>query len=134
MEEALGITVSRAFWHAPHPQLRSVHEELEQRFNDAYEATWSHRFRHHTDIVADQLHHYYAQATRRAVWGHLRYGYFGLHDDRNVAALEHLARTRDRHIFCLNDVPAVGTTPVSDEYVQQWLTRYFPIPSEFEEH
>ncbi|HEY3545272.1 MAG TPA: Stealth CR1 domain-containing protein [Propionicimonas sp.] len=134
LEADLGVTVSRAFWHAPHPQLRSVHEELEQRYAAAYATTLAHRFRHHTDIVADQLHHYYVQATGRGVWGHLRYDYFGLDDDRNIPALERLARTRDRHVFCLNDVPAVGTTPISDEYVRQWLTRYFPIPSEFEEH
>jgi len=111
-----------------------VHEELEQRYAAAYATTLAHRFRHHTDIVADQLHHYYVQATGRGVWGHLRYDYFGLDDDRNIAALERLARTRDRHVFCLNDVPAVGTTPISDEYLRQWLTRYFPIPSEFEAH
>ena len=132
LEEDLGVTVSRAIWHTPHPQLRSVHEELEQRFAAAYATTWGHRFRHHTDIVADQLHHYYAQATARGVRGEFSYAYIGLEDDRNIAAMKRLERSRDRHAFCLNDAPAVDTIPISDKYVHQWLASYFPIPSEFE--
>jgi hypothetical protein len=134
LEEELGVTVSRAVWHTPHAQLRSVHEELEQRFAAVYATTWTHPFRHHTDIVADQLHHYYTQIVGRAVVGPLRYAYLGLDDPSTFAAMDRLIRARDQQVFCLNDAPTTGATPIPDEHVEQWLARYFPVRSEFEKH
>lgn len=132
LERECGVTVSRAFWHTPHPQLRSVHDEMERRFPAEYASTWSHPFRHHTDIVADQLHHYYAQLIGRAVPGRLRYEYIGLDDDNYLGALRRLASDRRAQTFCLNDAPLTGQRPIPEDYVRQWLERYFPIPSEFE--
>ena len=132
LEREFGITVSRAIWHTPHAQLRSVHEELERRFADEYARTRRHRFRHHTDIVADQLHHYYAQITGRAVPGRIRYAYVALEDAAQQEELEQLARTRDRQTFCLNDAPHEDAAPIPDDQVRRWLSRYFPIPSDFE--
>ena len=133
LEAELGVTVSRAIRHTPHPQLRSVHFELERRFAAAYANTWSHPFRHHTDIVADQLHHYYVQLTGRGVPGTLSYEYIGLDDaDTYLEAMQRLGRQRDRRVFCLNDAPLTGGRPMPDELVAQWLEAYFPVPSEFE--
>lgn len=132
LERECGVTVSRAFWHTPHPQLRSVHHELEHRFAAEYASTWSHPFRHHTDIVADQLHHYYAQFVGKAVPGRIRYEYIGLDDDRYLGTLRRMAKDRRAQTFCLNDAPLTGLRPIADDYVRQWLERYFPIPSEFE--
>jgi len=56
LEEDFGITISRAIKHTPHPQLRSINFELEERYKEAYRRTWASRFRHHNDLVADQLH------------------------------------------------------------------------------
>ena len=75
LEREFGVTVTRAIRHAPHPQLRSVHEEMERRFSAQYSATTSSRFRHHEDIVADQLFHYYAQLTGQAVPATFAYDY-----------------------------------------------------------
>lgn len=132
LERECGVTVSRAFWHTPHPQLRSVHHELEHRFAAEYASTWSHPFRHHTDIVADQLHHYYAQLVGRAVPGRIRYEYIGLDDDRYLGTLRRMAKDRRAQTFCLNDAPLTGRRPIPDDYVRKWLERFFPIPSEFE--
>ena len=132
LERELGITPARAIWHTPHPQLRSVQLELEERFATEYATTWSHRFRHHADIVADQLHHYYAQIIGRAVPGRLSYEYIGLDDDANRGRLDQLGRARSHQVFCLNDAPLTGKTAIPDDYIQRWMQRYFPIPSPFE--
>ena len=102
------------------------------RFAAEYASTWSHPFRHHTDIVADQLHHYYAQFVGKAVPGRIRYEYIGLDDDRYLGTLRRMAKDRRAQTFCLNDAPLTGLRPIADDYVRQWLERYFPIPSEFE--
>ncbi|NHB85136.1 hypothetical protein G7085_12320 [Tessaracoccus sp. HDW20] len=131
LQEAFQVTISRAIKHTPHPQLRSVNEELEERFNRDYVRTWSRPFRHHTDIVADQLHHYYAQITGRAVPGDLRYTYVNLMDASHDPRLERLT-LRDREVFCLNDAPVPGQEPIAPERVQQFLEGYYPVPSSFE--
>lgn len=132
LEREFGITISRAIWHTPHPQLRSVHLELEERFAAEYRRTWGSRFRHHDDIVADQLHHYYVQITGRGVVGSHRYEYVNLGDDEYLPRLRKLLQTRRYKTFCLNDAPRAGTTPIDDDLVRQWLEDYFPIRCEFE--
>ncbi len=133
LEAEFGITVSRAIRHTPHPQLVSVHHEMERRFGSAYATTWSHPFRHHTDIVADQLHHYYTQITGRGIPSRLSYEYIGLDDaDTYLEPMARLGRRRDRKVFCLNDAPLTGGSAIPEEHVTQWLQTYFPIPCEFE--
>lgn len=127
-----GVTVSRAIKHTPYPQLRSVHERMEEEFAPAYAETLSHRFRHHDDIVADQLFHYYAQITGSAVRAALRYNYFNIKDAADARRLRVLQRKRDRDVFCLNDAPAPGVEPMDDAIVSSFLAQYFPVPSSFE--
>ena len=132
LRERFGITVSRAIKHTPYPQLRSVHQRMEEEFAPRYAATLSHRFRHHDDIVADQLFHYYAQMTGSAVRAALRYNYFNIKDAADVRRLDLLQRVRDRDVFCLNDAPAEGVEPMDDAVIAAFLDRYFPVPSSFE--
>ena len=132
LRERFGITVSRAIKHTPYPQLRSVHQRMEEEFAPRYAATLSHRFRHHDDIVADQLFHYYAQMTGSAVRAALRYNYFNIKDTADVRRLDLLQRVRDRDVFCLNDAPAEGVEPMDDAVIAAFLERYFPVPSSFE--
>ncbi|WGT47040.1 stealth family protein [Tessaracoccus lacteus] len=131
LQEAFGLTISRAIKHTPHPQLRSVNHELEERFREAYVQTWGHAFRHHSDIVADQLHHYFAQLTGRAVPGNLKYTYVNLKDRSHAPRLERLM-LRDREVFCLNDAPVPDQVPIDPDEVQRFLDAYYPVPSTFE--
>lgn len=131
LEQDLGVTVSRAVKHTPHPQLRSVHQELEQRYAQAYAETWSHQFRHHGDIVADQLHHYYAQIVGRAVPGGLRYSYVNRMDQTHAVRLSALLASR-REVFCINDAPVHGQEPIEEHRLSAFLEEYFPLPSTFE--
>ena len=132
MVEATGRTVSRAIKHTPHPLLRSVLSELEEKFPEAYDRTTRSRFRHHEDVVADQLHHYYAQATGRAVPGTLGYLYLNVLDDSFVPVFNGFAEKRDRDAMCVNDAPVPGATPIDDGFVQEFLDDFFPAPSRFE--
>ncbi|EMQ96695.1 stealth family protein [Paeniglutamicibacter gangotriensis] len=132
LEEEFSVTISRAIKHTPHPQLRSVHFEMEAKFADAYERTWSSRFRHHQDIVADQLHHYYAQIVGKAVPTNLRYNYINILDDQYRGTMESTLRLRHRDTFCINDAPVDGAVPIPEDEVNNFLTNYFPVKSTFE--
>ncbi|MCW4466209.1 stealth family protein [Glutamicibacter sp. MNS18] len=132
IDDEFGITISRAIKHTPHPQLKSVHFEMEEKFKEVYERTWASRFRHHEDIVADQLHHYYAQVIGRAVPTMLRYNYINILDDRYVGTMESTLRRRHRDTFCINDAPVEGARPIDDEFVTEFLESYFPSKSSFE--
>ncbi|MBK7820155.1 MAG: stealth family protein [Tessaracoccus sp.] len=132
LQERFGVTVSRAIKHTPYPQLRSVHQRMEEEFAAAYAETTSHRFRHHDDIVADQLFHYYAQMTGSAVRASLRYNYFNIQDSADIRRLDLLQRARDRDVFCLNDAPGEGLVPIEDAVIDRFLKSYFPVPSSFE--
>src|SRR5699024_12747786 len=89
-------------------------------------------FRYHDDIVADQLHHYYAQATARAVPGRLGYVYLNVLDDSFLPVFNGFAQKRDRDAMCVNDAPVPGATPIDDGFVQRFLDDFFPAPSQFE--
>lgn len=132
VEDRFGITISRAIKHTPHPQIRSLHFELEEMFRDEYRLTLGHWFRHHSDIVADQLHHYVAQILGKAVPTKIRYDYINVMDGSHKVRLQNLLENRDRDTFCLNDAPVPGETPISEEYLSEFLTGYFPIRSPFE--
>jgi hypothetical protein len=132
LERELGVTVSRAIEHTPHPQLRSVQEEMELRFADAYARTARSRFRHHDDIAADQLFHYYAQATGRAVPGRLHHRYLNVSRASYRDRFEQTLRDRDVQTFCLNDTEVPGEAPLGDDFVLAFLSSYFPYPSTFE--
>lgn len=132
LEAEFGITISRAIKHTPHPQVRGVHIEMENRFFQDYKRTWSSRFRHHEDIVADQLHHYYAQIVGKAVPAALDYGYVNVLDDRYRNTMQEILRLRHRDTFCLNDAPVVGLNAIPSEEVSEFLERYFPVKSKFE--
>lgn len=132
LENEFGVTISRAIKHTPHPQLRSIHFEMEAKFRDVYEKTWSSRFRHHEDIVADQLHHYYAQIVGKAVPTNLRYNYINILDDKYWGTMQTTLRLRHRDTFCINDAPVDGATPIPDKKVNEFLEQYFPVKSSFE--
>jgi hypothetical protein len=132
LQQEFGITVSRAIKHTPHPQLRSVQLEMEERFPEHFKKTWSSHFRHHEDIVADQLFHYYAQIAGKAVPGTLRYNYINVLDDKYASVLKSTLTYRDRDTFCINDAPVPYATPISEETVADFLESYFPIRSSFE--
>src|SRR5699024_11149044 len=59
--ERFGRRVTHLFQHTPHPQLRSVLEQMEAEHPDLFSQVAASTFRHPDDLsVASALHHYYA--------------------------------------------------------------------------
>lgn len=132
LEQEFGRSISRSVKHTPHAQLVSVQYELEKRFPDAYERTSRSRFRHHLDVAADQLFHYYAQITGHAIVGSIRYAYVNIGDRRHESELKRVLDARSREVFCLNDVPTNSAEGMSDQTVRGFLESYFPVKSRWE--
>lgn len=132
LREEFGLTVTRAVKHTPYPMLKSVHFEMEEKFRSAYERTWASRFRHHDDIVADQLFHYYSQIVGKSVATSITYRYINIRDDSYRWTLRETLRQRNRSTLCLNDAPMEECEPLSDEEVLEFLNAYFPVTSSFE--
>lgn len=131
IERDFGCAIANAIKHTPHAQIRSVHEEMAQRYAAEYARTSGAKFRHHDDFAADQLFHYYAQLTGRAVPGSIQYQYVNVRDIAQRDRLENLLRLRDRDVFCLNDAPVIAE-PMPGHQVIDFLECYFPYPSRFE--
>lgn len=132
LADEFDVTVTRAIKHTPYAMLKSVLFEMEDRFPETFERTWASQFRHHEDIVADQLYHYYAQITRRAVATSITYRYMNIRDENYRWVMRDTLRRRNRSTMCLNDAPVEDVEPLGDEEVTQFLNAYFPCKCEFE--
>ena len=133
LKDEFGLTVTRAVKHTPYAMLKSVHFEMQEKFRDVYERTWTSRFRHHDDIVADQLFHYYSQIVGKAVATSITYRYTNIRDDNYRWVLRETLRQRNRSTLCLNDAPVEDMNPLSDEEVMDFLNAYYPVKSSFED-
>ena len=132
LEERFGTTATHAIRHTPYPQLRSRQCELEELFAEAYAAVLRHPFRHHEDIAADQLLHYYLQVVGAGVPSSISYDYVNVGVAEQQHRLRRLLLERDRSVFCLNDAPVPGEPPVPDTVVRAFLESYFPVASPWE--
>ncbi|WP_152191852.1 stealth family protein [Georgenia satyanarayanai] len=130
--DVFGRRVTHLFQHTPHPQLRSVLQQMESDHPDLFAQVAASTFRHPDDLsISSALHHYYAYALGRAVPGRLAYLYLDLAHPRGAARLRRLLRRREFDVFCLNDSPAVGEVG-SGGLLGDFLARYYPVPSTFE--
>ena len=126
--------ITNKFKHVPITQRRDVLLDLEERFADEFAETAGHQFRDPTDIsIVSSLHHYHAFLTGRAAEGRLRYFYADIAAPETDRRLRRLLRSRDYDVFCLNDHDSSGLDPeVQHRMLQDFLNRYFPLPSDFE--
>jgi hypothetical protein len=132
LHAALGRTVQHAVRHMVAPQVRSVNYEIEERFAPLLRATAAHRFRHHDDVALDQMFHYYARMTGRAVPSALDYEYVNVGARSMAYRLRRLLAARDRAVFCLNDAPEGTEAAMSADEITAFCEAYFPVRSEFE--
>ncbi|MFJ6569677.1 stealth family protein [Streptomyces sp. NPDC091292] len=129
-----GRFTTNKFMHTPHPQLRSVMRELEERFAEDIARTSRSRFRSVHDIaMGASLHHHYAYLTGRAVPGKYKLRYIDIARHDAEERLVDLATTRRFDFFCLNDV----NTPEEEKEsvtarLHAFLESYFPFPSRYE--
>ncbi|MFE1103151.1 stealth conserved region 3 domain-containing protein [Nocardiopsis alba] len=129
-----GRHITHKFKHTPHPQIRRVALELEERYHREVERTTRSRFRSLEDVgFAATMHHHYAMFTGRAVPGEYRMRYVDIGTPDATDRLAALEAAEEVDFFCLNDV---DTPPERREaatrMVHDFLRDRFPFPSRFE--
>ena len=132
--EAFDIDAAFIMEHVPYASRRSVLDELEARFPEAFRRCAMGRFRSGDDIRPIAfMHPHYAYATGRAVPSETRYRYLALWKRTVVGQMRNVLKRRRHKFFCLNDV---GIPPereaIVDEAVDRFLRASFPLPSAFE--
>lgn len=86
-----GVEIVRGMMHTPHPQRRSVAEDLERSYPEEFARTRASRFRSPTDIsVASSLVPYYGYLTGRHIPGSIGYRYASLRADALSSRLQHI--------------------------------------------
>ncbi|GAB3691648.1 stealth family protein [Nocardiopsis oceani] len=132
--EAFGRHITHKFKHTPHPQIRQVAQELEERYREEVEQTTRSRFRSLDDVgFAATMHHHYALFTGRAVPGEYNLRYVDIAAADAADRLAGLEASDEVDFFCLNDF---DTPPEAQEAVNlmihDFLQSRFPFPSRFE--
>ncbi|PWV57614.1 stealth family protein [Nocardiopsis sp. L17-MgMaSL7] len=133
LERDFGRAITNKFKHAPHPQVRQVALEMEERYREELERTARSRFRSLSDVAfTATLHHHYAVLTGRAVPGEYRMRYVNIGLPDAAERLEAL-QSAEVDFFCLNDVdtPEEAQEAVA-LMVHGFLEPRFPFPSRYE--
>jgi len=134
LEKAFGYVASRKLAHVPFPQIRSLVEELEDRFPDEFDRTHRSRFRHRDDIsVAAFLSQHAALATKAGTESEIRAEYVNVADRWAGEKLDQLLERRDLDVLCVNetsiDEDSEGAIASMLEGFLGWI---LPEPSPFE--
>lgn len=121
--------------HVPHPCSRPLLYELEERYPNLYRQCAANRFRASTDIRSIIfLQYHYGFLTRQAMPDTTELAYLALWKPGVVQQMHQVLATRDHLSLCVNDV---GLQPEREAEVngavRNFLDRYFPIPSSFEQ-
>ncbi|MFE1952369.1 stealth family protein [Streptomyces sp. NPDC059524] len=127
------MTVNK-FAHAPHPQIRAVMRDIEERFAEDVDRTSRSRFRAPTDIaMGASFHHHHAFLTGRAVPATYKTRYVDVARADADERLAELLTNRRFDFFCLNDVntPAEQQDEINEK-IHAFLEAYFPFPGRFE--
>jgi hypothetical protein len=133
LEREFQVSIGRKLQHVPHPQVRSVVFEMEQRWPQVFTKTASNRFRDPEDFaIPSCLSHWYAYLTGRAVPGQVQYRYFKVSDPRLDLKLGGLLRRRNSEVFCVNESDVDSDAINNDTHIARFLESYFPWPSRWE--
>lgn len=134
LAEATGRVQTHKLAHTPHPQLRAVAAELEQRFPAQYERTWRARVRSADDLAPITLQSWYGYATGRFVPGDLEQRYYDLRTQALAAKLRYLTRHRHLDTFCLNMGEETGSGLAANQaVVASFLPAFLPFRSPWED-
>ncbi|WP_114424267.1 stealth conserved region 3 domain-containing protein [Nocardioides houyundeii] len=133
LREAFGVYLTHTMVHSPHPQVRSVLSEIEQRFPAEVERTTRAPFRSATDIsLLSSFAQHYGLLTGKAYPGQAHHAYVDLGHQQLEKQLTGLLR-RDRDFFCVADH---HDSALGEEQVQALLTgvleQYFPVAAPWE--
>ncbi|WP_169366231.1 stealth family protein [Wenjunlia vitaminophila] len=129
-----GVNITNKFLHTPHPQLKSVMEEIEAAGFPEFRATSFSRFRSTKDVSpTSALHHHWALASGQAVPADYRYLYVEVGKPDMRKRLDRITNDSDIDFFCVNDVDADHAAWESaNAALRAFLNRKYPFPSRFE--
>lgn len=133
LKAEFGVTVHRKAQHGPHPQQRSVLEELETRYPQLFERVSQSRFRHPDDFsIPSSLQHFYAFARGRAVPGSWSFIYQDIGRSSTPRRLDQILLERPQ-AFCLNDVhSAEDQLDEQRTALAEFFHAYFPLAAPWE--
>lgn len=134
LNQTFGPVIAQSMQHVPYALRRSILQEIEDAFPEAYKVTASSSVRSQSDhSFTSSLHQYYSFLTGRGIAGNVRYTYIQLAVQDLAARLDRLLARRDRDTFCLNDAYSTPEQLAAQtELLTVFLERYFPIPSPYE--
>jgi len=130
VERDFGYRPVRLFQHVPVTQLRSLNEELEEKFAAELGQTAANQIRSRDDTLSVWLHHYYGYAKGRTNPGVLNYRYIPVGTPSGLQTLAEIARDGQVQAFCINDGPKSSKAEYAK--VRAWLESYYPGKSRFE--
>ena len=125
--------LTNTMMHSPHPQRRTVLEEIAARFPAEVERTTHAPFRSETDLsLLSSFAQSYGLVTGQAFRASAHHGYVDLGHQQLPVQLKQMSnRTRD--FFCIADnMLAAFDEERADGLLHDFLEAYFPIPAPWE--
>lgn len=125
LRELTGYRLRHKLKHVPHPQLKSLAHELEDRAPRHFAATAGTPFRGAEDIsVASSLVPHYVLAQGRGTVGSVQHFYADVASPELRWRLPVLQEQRTSSVVCIN---ATTSSASSSEFVRTWLETLFPV-------
>ena len=133
LSEAFGVTLTNTMMHSPHPQRRSVLEEITARFAEEVARTTHAPFRSETDVsLLSSFAQSYGLITGQAFRAAAHHGYVDLGHQQLPAQLKAMMK-RDRDFFCVADnLVSAFDDERADALLLDFLTSYFPVAAPWE--
>ena len=137
-----GHRLSAKFAHTYQPQLKSVAQENERIYADAFHTCRQNKFRHKTDVLCTSfLHPCMAYVTGKGVFSETSAWYFNIHDLKAKSFYSEMLRLKGQSdcplSVCLNDnvadEPALEF-PDYDQCLRNFMASYYPNPASFEKN
>lgn len=131
-----GMHITRLLYHTPHPQRRSLHDELEDKYPELYQRTAANRFRDPSDLEPLLLHDYVGYLQGKTLPGSINYRYVATGSDRLPHVLAKLRSTPEgQDSFCLNDVVLQDDIDpdTAHDLLVDFLRDRFPVPAPWEQ-
>lgn len=134
-----GFWAEVMFAHTFHPQLKSVHEEINQLWEDEVNECRKNKFRDSSDLnVATFLHHHLALMRGKAIATRTKCMYFNIREKQAEKLYKTLLTQKGTaqatHSICLNDRVSSGANELEnfDAQLRSFLEKYYPDPSDAE--
>ena len=133
LTEAFGVALTNTMMHSPHPQRRSVLEEIAERFGEEVGRTTLAPFRSETDLsLLSSFAQNYGLVTGAAFRARAHHGYVDLGHQQLPAQLKAMLK-RDRDFFCVADnLVSAFDDERADALLLDFLKAYFPIAAPWE--